>query len=149
MKIIKVYNSNIREFTSQNNYIPLSIAEDCNYYVVEDVLEGYAEVTEVPDIEDIVKGDFNSIIKYLSARSNEVIEQEICTLNEKIANSDYKIIKCYEYSLVGKQLPYDITALHAERQPIRDEINKLQAKIKPEKTWEELDNIIVYNKITV
>jgi hypothetical protein len=39
---------------------------------------------------------------------------------------DYKIIKCSEYQLAGKELPYDITELHAERQALRDEINKLE-----------------------
>lgn len=43
----------------------------------------------------------------------------------KLTESDYKIIKCYEYSLVGLELPYDIEALHAEREAIREEIRAL------------------------
>jgi hypothetical protein len=31
-----------------------------------------------------------------------------------------------EASLVGKPLPYDIESIHAERQTIRDEINRLE-----------------------
>ena len=47
-------------------------------------------------------------------------------LELRLAKSDYKVIKCYEYSLAGLDLPYDIEALHAEREAIRDEIRKLE-----------------------
>lgn len=42
------------------------------------------------------------------------------------ATGDWKIIKCYEYALQGKELPYDLPALMKERQKIRAEINELQ-----------------------
>lgn len=51
-------------------------------------------------------------------------------LKEQLSESDYKIIKCYESSLIGETLPYDIEALHVERQAIRDEINRLEATIQ-------------------
>lgn len=51
---------------------------------------------------------------------------EIDMLKRKISDTDYKIIKCHEYTLVGKPLPYDIEALHAERQALRDKINELE-----------------------
>lgn len=47
-------------------------------------------------------------------------------LELRLTKSDYKIIKCYEYSLAGLDLPYDIEALHTEREAIRDEIRKLE-----------------------
>ncbi|MEZ3420846.1 MAG: hypothetical protein K1V95_02855 [Eubacterium sp.] len=47
-------------------------------------------------------------------------------LKKQLTETDYQIIKCYEYSLAGKDLPYDITALHNERQALRDKINELQ-----------------------
>ena len=47
----------------------------------------------------------------------------------KLSESDYKIIKCYEYSLAGLELPYDINALHAERESIREEIRLLEEKL--------------------
>ena len=40
--------------------------------------------------------------------------------------TDYKVIKCYEYSLAGRELPYDAEALHTARQTIRDEVNRLK-----------------------
>ena len=46
------------------------------------------------------------------------------------ACGDWKIIKCYEASLAGHELPYDITELMAARQAVRDEINELQAELE-------------------
>jgi hypothetical protein len=44
-------------------------------------------------------------IKIANKRAKEAYEK-------KLAESDYKIIKCYEYSLANLQLPYDIQKLH-------------------------------------
>ena len=44
-------------------------------------------------------------------------------LKEQLASSDYKIIKCMEAQLVNEPLPYDIVALHKERQILRTQIN--------------------------
>ena len=60
----------------------------------------------------------------------EIMEQQIRNLECDLVASDYKIIKCYEYSLIGEELPYDIEQLHIERQSIRDEINVLKEKLK-------------------
>lgn len=59
----------------------------------------------------------------------EAIQTQIDELKEQLTATDYKVTKCYESSLVGKTLPYDIKALHAERQAIRDEINRLEAEL--------------------
>lgn len=50
----------------------------------------------------------------------------IKVFQDKLASSDYKVIKCYEYSLAGLDLPYDINELHAEREAIREEIRRLE-----------------------
>lgn len=60
----------------------------------------------------------------LPARDSAVFK--IARLTSMLAESDYKIIKCYEYQMAGLELPYDIKALHAERQAMRDEINELE-----------------------
>jgi len=56
-------------------------------------------------------------------------QARIDELKAGLADSDYKVTKCYEASLVGDSLPYDIAELHRERQSIRDEINRLEALI--------------------
>lgn len=52
--------------------------------------------------------------------------QQIQELKYQLAETDYKIIKCYEYNLAGLDLPYDIEELHTERQALRDKINELE-----------------------
>ena len=44
----------------------------------------------------------------------------------ELGSGDYKIIKCMEAFLCGEPLPYDIAALHAERQTLRDKVNKAE-----------------------
>lgn len=52
--------------------------------------------------------------------------EQIAAMKEQLAETDYKIIKCSEYQLAGLELPYDIAALHTDRQALRDQINELE-----------------------
>ena len=54
------------------------------------------------------------------------VEEQIAALKAALAATDYKIIKCSEAQLAGEELPYDIAALHSERQALRDRINELE-----------------------
>ncbi|MBQ1997380.1 MAG: hypothetical protein II238_02955 [Alphaproteobacteria bacterium] len=56
----------------------------------------------------------------------DIKRRKIAELKAQLDSTDYKIIKCSEYSLAGIELPYDIAALHAERQVLRDKINELE-----------------------
>lgn len=56
----------------------------------------------------------------------EPIEIKIERLKQELSETDYKIIKCYEYQLIGLELPYDIQKFHTERQEIRNKINELE-----------------------
>ena len=51
---------------------------------------------------------------------------KISVLKRQLEETDYKIIKCYEYRLIELEMPYDIAILHTERQVLRDEINILE-----------------------
>ena len=53
-------------------------------------------------------------------------DEQIAELKEQLSATDYKVIKCAECQLLGEEMPYDVAELHAERQAIRDEINKLE-----------------------
>ena len=59
-----------------------------------------------------------------------VREEEIEAMKQDLASSDYKVIKCMECYLLGKEMPYDVDALHAERQSKRDAINKQTELLK-------------------
>lgn len=64
--------------------------------------------------------------KLLAERSKK---DKINGLKQQLTNTDYKVIKSYEYFLAGKDLPYDIDELHKERQTMRDEIESLESEV--------------------
>ena len=55
---------------------------------------------------------------------------EITRLKNELEYEDYKIIKCAEYQLAGKELPYDIEELNQKRDGLREQINKLEEEKK-------------------
>lgn len=57
------------------------------------------------------------------------LRKQIRNLQDEIASTDYRVIKCYEASLVGDPVPYDIQELRTSRQAIRDRINALEYRI--------------------
>ena len=65
------------------------------------------------------------------ARQQQIsqVTAQIDDLKDQIAASDYKIIKTYEYALLGEQTEYDMEAVHAERQALRDQINDLETQL--------------------
>lgn len=65
------------------------------------------------------------------ARQKQIIQvtAQIADLKARITASDYKIIKTYEYALLGEQTEYDMKTVHAERQAIRDQINTLETQL--------------------
>ena len=68
-------------------------------------------------------------IQEIPAPSEEETKQiRIVELKNQLTDTDYKIVKCSEYQLAGLDLPYDIAALHTQRQALRDEINQLEGK---------------------
>jgi glyoxylate utilization-related uncharacterized protein len=54
------------------------------------------------------------------------VQVQIDELKAQLSTSDYKVIKCMEAQLAGEEMPYDIEAIHTERQAIRDKINELE-----------------------
>jgi hypothetical protein len=64
-----------------------------------------------------------------SSKEPAPVKIQIKALEEKIASTDYQIIKCYEYSLAGLELPYDIQELHNSREAIRKQIRELEEQM--------------------
>ncbi len=54
--------------------------------------------------------------------------EKIAELKKQLSATDYTVIKCAECQLLGQEMPYDVAELHAERQAIRDEINRLECE---------------------
>jgi len=59
-------------------------------------------------------------------KQDESKERDILNAKSQLEKSDYMIIKCYEYQLAGKEVPYNLEALHRDRQTMRDKINQLE-----------------------
>lgn len=65
------------------------------------------------------------------------LTQKIIDLKTTLSSSessigDWKVVKCYEAKLQDKEMPYDVEKLMADRQAVRDEINKLQKELEKE-----------------
>lgn len=67
--------------------------------------------------------------KYEKVVNTTKIQGEIDAIKAELSKTDYQVIKCYEASLVGEELPYDIKALHTERDLKRAKINTLETNL--------------------
>lgn len=65
--------------------------------------------------------------RYEKVVNNYKLNADIEALKAELAETDYQVIKCYEASLVGEELPYDMKMLHTSRNAIRARINEIQA----------------------
>ena len=67
---------------------------------------------------------------------------EKMSLESQLNDSDYKVIKCAECKAADLPLPYDIEALHAERQLKRYRINQIEDEIKITEETETEEDIM-------
>lgn len=72
---------------------------------------------------------YQLVSKQVTRETTAPLKVKIADLKEQLNASDYKVIKCAEYSLAQLEAPYDIAEVHAERQKLRDEINALESEI--------------------
>lgn len=98
--------------------------KDGQYYF--DEIEGGMPIEQ--PTEGLLQRLEGKIFKNYTEAKNYIENGEIDYLKEKLAETDYKIIKSYEYQLAQLELPYDIQQLHSERQAIRDRINQLEGE---------------------
>ncbi len=66
---------------------------------------------------------------YEEVPDRQKVKTEIAERKERLAASDYQVIKCYEATLTQQPLPYNMVEVNASRQAIRDEINLLEAEL--------------------
>lgn len=64
--------------------------------------------------------------RYETKFDTQKVRREIRSLKDELSGSDYKVIKCYEAAMTGWEMPYDVAAIHAERQTVRNRINELE-----------------------
>lgn len=90
----------------------------------------------VPTRAKAEDGSLEEVQMYIPDRTipNSV---KIRSLKRQLSATDYKVIKCAECQLLGLEMPYDVEVLHAQRQGIRDQINRLEQEGKP---YEDLES---------
>ena len=93
------------------------LSDDGSVYTEPEVAPVQPELTEEEKVELARQQQISQVIT------------QIDDLKARIAASDYKIIKTYEYTLLGEQTEYDIEAVHADRQALRDQINTLETQL--------------------
>ena len=75
-----------------------------------------AEESQIVDNEQVVD-------------DNGLLLSEIERIKSELQESDYKVIKCAEAMCLDAEMPYNMTALHKERQALRDKINELESEV--------------------
>lgn len=94
---------------------------------VDDIDESKLECEEGYVVRTIPYDAGNHIaFKYEKVPDAQMYKRKIQDLKDELSGSDYKITKCYEASLMGYELPYDLQELHKVRQELRDRINGLE-----------------------
>lgn len=68
--------------------------------------------------------------EYVKLFDVQKFKAEINSLKKGLSDNDYKVTKCMEAKLLDLPLPYDIQAIHAENQIMRDRINEIEDFIK-------------------
>ena len=66
---------------------------------------------------------------YQKSLDKRLVQREIERLKSCLSASDYKVVKCYEATMMKQNLPYDLNEICSERQSVRDRINELEAMI--------------------
>lgn len=88
------------------------------------------EVYEAPPTEEILEPTPEEIAAQEQQRNVEELQAQIAAYKAQIDATDYRIVKAYEYSIVGLEVEYDMEALHEERQSFRDAINNLEDELQ-------------------
>ena len=79
-------------------------------------------------IKDINGTTFEEIFEEYVPEYAETTEEKLIRLKARLLETDHMVVECYEHSMLGKEIPYDIVALHEERQEIKHEIENLQSE---------------------
>lgn len=67
--------------------------------------------------------------RYIETVSKKLITAKINEYKAFLDDTDYKVMKCYEATLLNLPLPYNIDEVHLTRQEYRDRINELEQYI--------------------
>ena len=106
--------------------------------VEELVKQGWKPVDLIDDTKLIPSVEFGSIriepydngdrisYRYIESVSKKLITAKINEYKAFLNDTDYKVMKCYEATLLNMPLPYSMDDVHQTRQEYRDRINELE-----------------------
>ena len=109
--------------------------DDAYQYQIKD-FNSYKRYTEtIPE----GAGELDSYEFFFTETENEIVRnfriikndkrkvaEKINELKQKIADTDWKVVRCYEASLMNEDMPYNVKELGKYRASIRSEIKRLQ-----------------------
>ena len=137
-KILETFTEKYKDENGETKERLVSIEEQASQLA----LQGWKQVDLINEDEMKTDNDYNVTMvpydagdrisyKYEKSLDTQYVKSKIKDLKKRLSSSDsnigdYKITKCYEASLAGEPLPYDIKSLREERQKVRDEINRLE-----------------------
>ena len=101
-----------------------------NYTTIYRKIDGGAQFSDDGRVYESVSEPEELTEQEQQQTSMEQLMAEIETLKNELSATDYQIIKCSECALVGEEIPYDIGALHTERQATRDAINQKENELE-------------------
>jgi hypothetical protein len=120
------------------------ILDDYNrfFYITDIKREDMPELQEIEtdlklsEIHTNYHGILNGKIEIIGETEQEILVKsksqkiyEIKELKDKLLNTDYQVIKCYESQLANEEMPYNLQELLGQRKAWRDEINTLEFEI--------------------
>jgi hypothetical protein len=113
-KTIEGYNTGPEEFTVEYNIEESDFDYFANNYYYAKFLNN-----SIVYQEDLKVKEENKTQKYYRIQNLKLLLQE----------SDYKITKCYEASLLNEEIPYNLQELLTQRKAWREEINAIEFEI--------------------
>lgn len=132
---LKVNTDGFRLYMDPDCKYPLDNGEYEAYTTLYREGEGWYELSDdgsvytEPEIAPVQPPTEEELAEMSRQAQIRQVTAQINVLKDLIAASDYKVIKTYEYTLLGEQTEYDMEAVHAERQALRDQINTLEAQL--------------------
>lgn len=127
MKVIKYNLCSVVTQSKEKPRVDENAPVEYEYFTEEiltPVIMGWNETNEEIAKKEAHNGEYTIVDDGVEIPAAE----KIAELKKQLSATDYKVIKCAECQLLGEETPYDVALLHAERQVIRDEINKLEAE---------------------
>lgn len=118
-------------YMKDSRYPNIKFDTEALYFIDDnsELANKYIDIFSSSGQPKIIASENNEVIDVLEDKEYKIKIQnqyQINILKSQLANEDYKIIKCYEASLMGWDMPYDYQTLILQRQKIRQQIEELE-----------------------